>query len=276
MASKSKNKNRKEKQKLVFAKNKNQAILAIIVFCIFIGNSIYIGVKAYMDAHPQAPSLDKTEKQIAQQQQADLKSLAEPGEMDNQNMQPDTDNIYSETLEGKGQGPNINSKNLQSSDNEVEIIPKKSSMFKKSGKTVLITVNDAGRSDPFLPASENIVPSSSLSYLSSPPDTLPKDSDAGKVMTTTISGILYDKYNPSAIIKIEGDDYLVKKGDIVNNYKILSINQTQVLVQLGKNIYKAGVGEILTDTGMNYNVIANLDKKFGGNDVSIHVKKKNY
>lgn len=271
----SKNKNKKEKKKLVLAKNKNQAILAIVLFCIFIGNSIYMGVKSYVDEHPQNPALAKAAKRIAQQQQADLQSLASPGAMNDQSTQ-DANDIYSQTLDVKGQGANINPKNLQSSDNEVEIIPKKNSLFKGNEKTVMITVNDSGRSDPFLPASENVVPSSSLSYLSAPPDTLPKDSEAGKVMTTTISGILYDKYNPSAIIKIEGDDYLVKKGDVINSYKILSITQSQVLVQLGKNVYKAGVGEILTDTGMNYNVIANLDKKFGGNDVSIHAKKKNY
>lgn len=275
----SKNKKTKEKKKLVFAKNKNQAILAVVVICLFAANSAFMGVQSYLKAQSNNASLEKAAKKIAQQQEEDLRSLEDPNQMASKNT-PDNNNIYSETLglrNHDNQNPEgANANNPQGSDNEVEIIPKKPSQFKKGDKTVMIAVSDSGRSDPFLPASENAVSSSSLSYLSSPPDTLPSGSDASKVMTTTISGILYDKYNPSAIINIEGNDYLVKKGDIINSYKVLSISQHEVLVKLGKNVYKAGVGEILTDTGMNYNVIANLDKKFGGNDVSIHVKKKTY
>ncbi len=83
-----------------------------------------------------------------------------------------------------------------------------------------------------------------------------------------------DKYSPSAIINIEGSDYLVKRGDIINHYKVLYIGKNDVIVQLGKNIYKAGVGELLSPTDLNYNTIANLNKKFGGNNVQISVKKK--
>ena len=75
---------------------------------------------------------------------------------------------------------------------------------------------------------------------------------------------MYDKQNPSAILNIESSDYLVRSGDVVNGYKVLSISPQTVTVQLGANVYKAGVGELLATDGLQYNTISNLDKKFGG------------
>ena len=99
-----------------------------------------------------------------------------------------------------------------------------------------------------------------------PPEAVTESSEAARVMDTVVSGILYDKYSPSAILNIEGSDYLVKKGDVVNNYKILNIMQDSVTVKLGSNTYKAGIGEILTEGSINYNDVSNLNKKFGGNE----------
>ena len=100
--------------------------------------------------------------------------------------------------------------------------------------------------------------------LVSPPEDLPLNSEASKIMETVVSGILYDKYSPSAILNIEGNDYLVKKGDVIQNYKVVSILQDSVTVQSGKNTYKAGIGEFLTTGEINHNEISNLSKKFGG------------
>jgi hypothetical protein len=83
-------------------------------------------------------------------------------------------------------------------------------------------------------------------------------------MDTIVSGILFDKYSPSAILNIEGSDYLVKKGDTVNNYKIENITQDSVTVRLGNNSYTAGIGQILTEGNLNHNDVANLSNKFGG------------
>ena len=102
-----------------------------------------------------------------------------------------------------------------------------------------------------------------------PPEIVSEDSEAARVMDTVVSGILYDKYSPSAILNIEGNDYLVKKGDVVNNYKILNIMQDSVTVKLGSNTYKAGIGEILTEGSINYNDVSNLNKKFGGKNDEI-------
>lgn len=97
-----------------------------------------------------------------------------------------------------------------------------------------------------------------------PPEMVNNNSDAARVMDTIVSGILYDKYSPAAIINIEGSDYLVKKGDEVNGYKVLNIAVDAVTVKLNSNVYKAGIGEILTEGVVNHNDVSNLNNKFGG------------
>ena len=124
------------------------------------------------------------------------------------------------------------------------------------------------KANPFLPY-RDIGGSSKVSdvpayNLVEPPEMVNADSDAARVMDTIVSGILYDKYSPSAILNIEGNDYLVKKGDVVNNYRVLNIAQDSVTVKLGANTYKAGIGEILTEGTLNHNDVSNLSKKFGG------------
>ena len=100
--------------------------------------------------------------------------------------------------------------------------------------------------------------------LIAPPETLAAGEDAAKMMSTVVSGILYDKYSPSAIINIDGTDYLVKKGDTISKYKIISIAKDSVTVKFANNTYTAGIGEFITDGSVNYNDVSNLNKKFGG------------
>lgn len=124
------------------------------------------------------------------------------------------------------------------------------------------------KANPFLPYRE-INKGSSVSDvptydLVAPPEVVNENSDAARVMDTIVSGILYDKFSPSAILNIEGNDYLVKKGDVVNKYKVINITQNSVTVKLGNNTYNAGIGEILTEGSVNYNDVSNLSKKFGG------------
>jgi len=290
MVNNSRNKKGKKKQPLVFAKNKKQAIAAIVVAAAFIANTIYTAVKIYDDNHPPLPSASQTVPPTGTANPA-----LQPGQTPNnlstansetgavnpqdQNIQTDTNNIYSQTVNlqkgASAQTPSTaqNSSTGASAESDVDILQKKPAR-KNSGKLVMISVSNSGRPDPFLPSNDSIA--GAYSYLMPPPETLPKNTDATKIMATTISGILYDKYSSSAIINIEGTDYLVKKGDIINNYKVLSINKGQVAVQLGRNIYKAGVGELLTQSNFNDSNIPNLNKKFGGNDVSINVKRKGY
>ncbi len=139
---------------------------------------------------------------------------------------------------------------------------------KTEDKIVSFAVEDFGRPDPFLPASDvNFLINNSSKYgsvITAPPETLATETEATKIVQTKVSGIMYEPKNPSAILNIEGADYLVRSGDYINNYKVLSINKDIVTVQLGANVYKARVGEVLPDGEINYNNIYNLENKFGG------------
>lgn len=135
-------------------------------------------------------------------------------------------------------------------------------------KSVISIPKGMVKANPFVPYRDitesgviNDVPTYNIV---APPEVINENSDAARVMDTLVSGILYDKFSPSAIINIEGSDYLVKKGDVVNNYKVINITQDSVTVQLGSNTYKAGIGEILTEGTVNHNDVANLKNKFGG------------
>lgn len=275
-----------KKQPMIFAKNKNQAILAFVVLALFIANTIYTVIKIYTDNHPSmvasAPNAAPSDPNNPTLQQNQLPGQPAPesgaNAVSDTNVQQDANNIYSQTVNlqngNPAQNPNAApaTNTAASGENDVDIMQKTARKYNE--KTVMISVSNAGRPDPFMPTGDSIA--ATYAYLTPPPETLPTDTDVSKVMATTISGILYDKYSPSAIIKIEGTDYLVKRGDVINKYKILSIGKSQVAVQLGKNIYRAGVGELLTKTSFNEGNIPNLNKRFGGSDVSINVKRKGY
>ena len=279
----------KSKKPLIFAKDKNQATLAMVIVIAFLANSVFLAVKHLKGQNPTPQAAQKNVSPIAAgdtvaQQPQNLENLAttspdaSTANPSVQNVQQDANDIYSQTVNLQKGSPNQNLKATQATEGDVEILSKKT-ITKNNGKLVLITVTNSGRQNPFLPTNEGALFTSSASssfYLLPPPETLPQNTEASKVIATTISGILYDKFNPSAIINIEGTDYLVKRGDIINSYKILSISKTQVAVQLGKNIYSAGVGELLSQSSINDNNIANLNKKFGGNDISINVRRKGY
>lgn len=137
-----------------------------------------------------------------------------------------------------------------------------------SQKSVITIPTGMVKANPFVPYRDitetgvvNDVPAYNLVE---PPEVINDNSDGARVMDTIVSGILFDKFSPSAIINIEGNDYLVKKGDVVNNYKVVNITQDTVTVQLGSNTYKAGIGEILTEGTLNHNEVSNLNNKFGG------------
>lgn len=272
------------------AKDQKQMVLAVIVMLLFIGVTIN-SISNYLKAqNPQIisnnqPVSDSLNALPSSENPANTTTAQNPipaGEPSTLTQQQEAGNIYSQTLNLQANNPaNDLNKQPVNPGEEIEIIPRKMTPI-RSEKLVSIAVDDSNRPNPFLPVGENVLTPIShskkylpppLPYLTSPPETLPSNSPASRIMNTTISGILYDKYSPSAIINIEGADYLVKKGDVINHYKVLSIAKNQVLVQLGENVYKAGVGELLSQTNLNYNTIANLNKKFGGNDVSINVRK---
>jgi hypothetical protein len=113
-------------------------------------------------------------------------------------------------------------------------------------------------------STQDIEQEQQIDDLVAPPETLNENSDAARILDTIVSGILFDRHSPSAILNIEGNDYLVKKGDVVNNYKVVNILEDSVTVKLGNNVYQAGIGEILTEGALNHNNVSNLNNKFGG------------
>ncbi len=136
-----------------------------------------------------------------------------------------------------------------------------------------VAVEDFGRSDPFMPVNQQSSSSDSGVWkqaakppidLLPPPQELIADTTATELIKTKVSGIMYDRFNPSAILNIKGEDYLIRTGDVINGYKILSIGKDEVMIQFGSNIYKAGVGEMFTGDGIHYNTVSNLENKFGG------------
>ena len=135
-------------------------------------------------------------------------------------------------------------------------------------RTVIEIPSGTVKVNPFLPYRDTGVSISedgvSKYDLIEPPEVSNQNSEAARVMRTVVSGILYDRYSPSAILNIEGSDYLVKKGDVVNNYNVLNIAKDTVTVKLGSNVYKAGIGELLTEGSIHHNNVSNLNNKFGG------------
>jgi len=135
-----------------------------------------------------------------------------------------------------------------------------------SDEMVSMSVENVGRADPFVPSAELVSDIGSGYEILPPPSAIVTDETATDVMTTKISGIMYDSISPSAILNIKDSDYLVRCGDIINGYKILYIAQNYVTVGYGQNIYKVGVGEaIIGDGKLNENTVSNLRTKFGGN-----------
>lgn len=172
------------------------------------------------------------------------------------------------SLTKKGQEDTINldenlieSENVIDSDNmeDIEIEANETEM-------VSFAMEVTGRSNPFLPANEAYtdIRTHGLDIMAPPNTIASEDSMATKIVSTKVSGILYEPKNPSAILNIEGNDYLVRSGDNINGYKVISIGKELVTVKLGPNVYKAHVGEVITEGTVNYNIEDNLQNKFGG------------
>lgn len=189
-----------------------------------------------------------------------------PDSSDVVNTVPDGDDIMVEP--GSVQGDTGKNAKADTKDDDIDIIAN------NNDKMVTMTVETTGRSNPFVPAGEikennndklaNLQKAKLKYDLIDPPSAANADNDAQRVLTTKVSGVMYDPQSPSAILNIEGSDFLVRSGDVVNGYKVLAISPSVVTVQLGANVYKAGVGEILATDGIQYNTISNLSSKFGG------------
>lgn len=137
-----------------------------------------------------------------------------------------------------------------------------------TSKKAVVNIDDKIAVNPFLPASEVSVKKKVVkqnpNYIL-PPDQVKENSDASLLMKTMVSGIMYDPFSPSAIIKINDVDYFVKKGDTINGFTILGISDKIVTIKRGANVYRATVGRILATLNMNNNTgTDHINNRFGG------------
>ena len=139
-------------------------------------------------------------------------------------------------------------------------------------KKEVIDIKPAGRANPFVPLQKYIaveIPETVIEYdkagLPRPPETYGvQDERTVKMLTIAVSGIMYDDVKPSAIITLDNNDYFVQKGDRLDDYRIVNISRNSVTIALGKNLYRASVGEEFKITSDFSGSAQMLSSKQGG------------
>lgn len=132
-------------------------------------------------------------------------------------------------------------------------------------KPVTVAVMSGGRVDPFMPYGQRVTVAARPNFdLIAPPLDIPEaDPVVDELMSTKISGIMYDNVRPSAIVNFGDSDQLVHKGDVVKGFKIIEITKNCVVIKYKTNVYQATVGQTLEE-GLNLNPVSSLAKQFGG------------
>ncbi len=151
----------------------------------------------------------------------------------------------------------------------------------KEEKKEVIDVKQTGRPNPFMPIAKYVkvsIPQTSIDYdhsgVPKPPEAYgTKDEVATKLMTIAVSGIMYDDAKPSAIITYDDNDYFVQEGDKLDEYKVLDIARNYVTIALGKNVYKANIGEEFKISSKFYGSAQYLSPKQGGGRQYYSVKE---
>lgn len=154
---------------------------------------------------------------------------------------------------------------------------------KQNNDTVTISIGDIGRRNPFKPNNEpkpaemeteirlpgGLVVDREESGLNfdviEPPELGPERADIAKLLQTRVTGILFDSKKPSAIVNIDGADQLIRIGDNLGGFEIISITKNKVVIRDGNNVYRASVGQPLNAEKIQNPVeISNLETKFWG------------
>ena len=135
-------------------------------------------------------------------------------------------------------------------------------------KQVSMVITEIGRNNPFEPIFGGYDEDTSV-FLAPPPEVPGLDNDALDVIKTRVSGIIYDKngVKSSAILNVGGTDYLTRIGDKINGYIVKDIEKDDITVQLGDNVFKASVGDIIEDDNLydvNKTQTPDLEHKFAG------------
>jgi len=229
------------------------AIISIGVVCYFGYTHLFPSFAAGFQKKPADTA--STDNAVMNEADSFYNEVTKDGVKDNSNQ-----NEANETL------VDVDVPSAQKDNKAVDSTENKSNNGLKSIKDeVAIPVqHNLARQNPFLPYMENVVQTTGLPYeLLSPPDTVTDQTQAVEMMQTTVSGIMYDKYRPSAIINVDGKDQLVHKGDRLANFVVLNITPDKVIVKTGTNIYRAAVGQPIGDDVFTFNP-NNTRNQFGG------------
>lgn len=219
---------RKEQQ----AKGSNVMPLLILALLLLLIGGGYYGITFYLEENDMSLE-DLFNPQNNQQQ------VSQVADIPQENVQ--TEDIASEQEENI---PVVNEDEAQ------EIVPEDEAN-KAEEKTKVVQVYNSGRVNPFQPIGKYLtitVPKTTLNYDGSgvpkPPEEYGiENENTRKMVTITVSGVMYDSKEPSAIITYDKDDYFVQKGDKLDEFDILDIGKGFVIIGLGKNTYKANIGE---------------------------------
>lgn len=151
-------------------------------------------------------------------------------------------------------------------EQEKKELEKKNKLMQNKSKQVVIPVTNGGRVNPFMPYNSALASAKPPEFeLIAPPLDIPDpDPMLGSLVSTKISGIMYDNQRPSAIINCGGSDHLVHKGDRVQGYQVIDITKDRVVLKYGTNIYRASVGQAIGRSGVSFNEVSNLNRQFGG------------
>lgn len=147
--------------------------------------------------------------------------------------------------------------------------------------SVVVSINNLGRSNPFKPFRQRsivsglngelpLITTDFTAGLPTPPKLQPSES-VSQLMKVKVGGILYDPGNlSSAILNVGGEDYLVHKGDKIFDFYVKSIDSQTVTVKCGNNTYTAQIGEIIDGNGtVNTDPVKSARKPFGGSTRSV-------
>lgn len=145
-------------------------------------------------------------------------------------------------------------------------LEKKNKLMQDKSRQVVIPVTNGGRVNPFMPYNSALANAKPPEFdLIPPPLEVPEaDPFVESMVSTKISGIMYDSQRPSAIINCGGSDHLVHKGDKVQGYQVIDITKDRVVLKYGSNIFRATVGQAIGGNGVVFNEVSNLNRQFGG------------
>lgn len=231
--------NRAEKQAYTPRKNEKKPsgssspLLLAVLFAALVAVGIYYGMQYFQN--------NDTLNQVSQSELAARPSV-----------QNDMDNLTPEELEQRQAEQEVSQENIPVVNEEEanEVKPQEEEQ-KPAEKKQVINVIPTGRPNPFMPISKyarTSIPDANLLYdksgIPKPPEAYGiKEEETVQLMTIGVSGIMYDETKPSAIITYNDNDYFVQKGDKLDNYRIVDITRNCVMIALGKNVYRANIGE---------------------------------